>query len=375
MLANPIRVLHLVVGGDIGGAERLIVDLARRPDMARAEQEVALFTPNARLWSLFRDAGLVVHDRGRVHEDALSYLARSLGPSDVQWLAELLRTGRFDLLHTHTFGTHVLGTRAAQRAGVPQLRTEHHVMHYFDPSCALFTRWAAARTDRFVAVSGYVMKTLARTAPAVTSRMRVILNGVDTKHWAPRDRHEEGRQFSAAIVCRLTGWKRVHLAVEAASLAGVELVIVGDGEERARLEARAHACRARVRFVRHQDDPRPFIAQADVTLNTSEKEPLGLSVLESLAMERPVIAFRQGGLVEIIEHGVTGYLAESASASALAREIIRARDHRDETARLGAAGRRFVVEHAGIERMCEAYAREYEELAKPGSRRQPVAGP
>jgi glycosyltransferase involved in cell wall biosynthesis len=359
---SRIRVLHLVVGGDVGGAERLLVDLARRPDVARADQEVALFTPNPRLRSLFRDAGLVLHDRGHAREDAFSFLRRSLGSADVAWLVELLRGERFDALHTHTFGTHVLGTRAARRAGVPQLRTEHHVMHYFDPSCIPFTRWAASRTERFVAISGYVMSTLRRVAPDAASRTRVVLNGVDVAHWTPRPKERDG--FSAAIVCRLTGWKRVDLAIEAARIARVELVVVGDGEERIRLEGLARSKGANVRFVGHQADPRPFLAQADITLNTSKSEPLGLSVLESLAMERPVIAFREGGLVEVVQDGETGWLVERADAPSLARAMTLAHERKDEIARMGKAGRRFVVEHASIERMCEGYAREYEDLVK-----------
>ena len=57
-----------------------------------------------------------------------------------------------------------------------------------------------------------------------------------------------------------------------------------------------------MRFVGHQKDTRPFVAACDVTLNTSNGEPLGLSVLESLAMQRPVIAIAKGGIPEIVEN-------------------------------------------------------------------------
>jgi glycosyltransferase involved in cell wall biosynthesis len=356
------RVMHVVVGGDIGGAERLLVDLATRPSKTGALHQVALLTPNPSLARYFDAAGLAVHDRGRVRENPLAYLMRSLGPRDVAWLAGLMVRERIDIVHTHTFGSHVLGTRAARRAGRPQVRTEHHVMHYFDPSCSPFTRWAAARTDRFVAVSRYVAQVLARTAPEVAARTAVIHNGVDPAYWSPRVRPATG-PFSACVVSRLTGWKRVHLVVEAAARARVELVVVGDGEERRRLEALARRIAAPVRFVGYQADPRPWLAACDIVVSASSDEPLGLSLLEALSMERPVVAYSGGGVPEIVEHGLTGWLVGEASADAFARALDTARRERQELPSMGARARRFVIEQIDIDRMCQGYADIYDALA------------
>jgi glycosyltransferase involved in cell wall biosynthesis len=360
---SRVRVMHLVVAGDIGGAERLLVDLAGRPKETGADHEVALMTPNPNLHALLRDAGLAVHDRGPAKESALSYLIRSLGPADVAWLSALLADRRIDIVHTHTFGSHVLGTRAARRAGRKQVRTEHHVMHYFDPSCSPFTRWAAARTDRFVAVSEYVLRVLVRTAPAVAARTTVVRNGIDTAYWSPRPRPVvSGSPFRAAIVCRLTAWKRVDLAILAAAHADVELTVVGDGEERGRLEAVARQRGTRVRFVGQTPDPRPFIAECDATISTAKDEPLGLSVLESLAMERPVVACAGGGIPEIVQNEATGFLVDEATPAALAGAIQRAKEDRERLRLMGREGRRFVVEHGSVLRMCEGYAAVYRGL-------------
>jgi glycosyltransferase involved in cell wall biosynthesis len=354
--------MHVVVGGDIGGAERVVMDLATRSEQTGADHQVALFTPNRALATYFAKAGVRVHDRGAARENPLAYLYRSLGPADVTWLSERLAAEAIDVVHTHTFGSHVLGTRAARRVRRPQLRTEHHVMHYFDSSSSLFTRWAAARTDRFVAVSEYVRRVLARAAPRIAGRMTVVRNGVDTAYFSPRERG--GGDFSLGIVCRLTGWKRVHLAVEAAALAGAGLVVVGDGEERGRLEALARERGARVRFVGYQADPRAFVAACDAVVSTADREPLGLSVLEALAMARPVIAFAVGGIPEIVEDDVTGLLVSETTAAALARAMDRARRDRPSLERMGASARRFVVERCSIDRMCHGYAAAYEAVAR-----------
>ena len=357
-----LRVMHVVVGGDIGGAERVVVDLARRPELTAADHVVALITPNRALAGYFAKAGVRVHDRGPARENPLAYLYRSLGPSDVGWLADRIESEAIDVVHTHTFGSHVLGTRAARRMRRPQVRTEHHVMHYFDASSSPFTRWAAERTDRFVAVSEYVKRVLVEAVPRLGERMTVVRNGVDTTHFSPRDRG--AGDFCVGVVCRLTGWKRVHLAVEAAALAGTELVVIGDGEERASLEALAHQRGARARFVGFQPDPRPLVAACDAILSTADSEPLGLSVLEALAMARPVIAFAAGGIPEIVEDGVTGTLVSDATAAAMARAIEGARRDRPRLERMGESGRRFVVEQCNIDRMCKGYAAAYEAAAR-----------
>jgi glycosyltransferase involved in cell wall biosynthesis len=356
-----LRVMHVVVAGDIGGAERLLVDLATRPDATRADHHVALLTPNRVLAAYLTSAGLEVHDRGPVRENPLAYLSTALGPADVSWLAALLVEHGIDVVHTHTLGSHVLGTRAALRTGRAQVRTEHHVVHYRDLSSSPFTRWAAIRTDCVVAVSDYVLRVLKRTAPRVASRTTVVRNAVDADRWSPRPRSDGG--FRVGVVCRLTAWKRVHLVLQAAASAGVEVWVIGDGEERERLEALARRRGAAVRFVGYQSDPRPFVAECDAIVSAAQGEPLGLSLLESLSMERPVIAFAEGGIPEIVQHGVSGVLVTESTAAALGDAFARAQRDRVGLARMGAAGRAFVLEHCTIARMCEGYASVYRTLA------------
>ncbi len=365
-----LRVMHVVAGGDIGGAERLLTDLATRPEKTGADHQVALFTPNRALAAYFGRAGIALHDRGPVRDNPLAYLYRTLGPADVAWLAARITEQRIDVVHTHTFGSHLLGTRAARRSHRPQLRTEHHVMHYFDPSCSPFTRWAAARTDAFVAVSEYVHSVLASTAPSVAARTTVVRNGINTDYWRPQEEPSLGSsqplragRFRVGIVCRLVPWKRVHLAIEASALANNDLLVVGDGEQRGRLEALAKERGASARFVGHQADPRPFIAACEAILSTAENEPLGLSLLESLGMEKPVIALAGGGIPEIVQHERTGLIVPDATAMALAAAIRRVQSDRFRLREMGESGRRFAIEHGSIERTCEGYAAAYRAVA------------
>jgi len=372
---SGLRVVHVVVAGDIGGAERLLVDLASRPKESGAEHVVALMTPNRALAAMFEKAGLAIRDRGPVRENPIAYLWRSLGPSDVAWLANVLRDERASVAHLHTFGSHVVGTRAALRAGVPIVRTEHHVQYFIDPSTKSFTHWSLARVDRSVAISQYVADWVTRAVPSIAPRLRVVLNGVDADYFAPRAASSGAaeRPFTFAVVCRLEPWKGVDLVVEAASRAsGFSVDIVGDGSERARLErlARDKGVADRVRFLGYLADPRAAVADADAVVNASREEPLGLSVLEALAMERPVVGFAGGGIPEIVQHGETGWLVGDRSAAALSTAMSEAASDRPRARRFGQAGRRFIEERCRIETMCRGYRAVYEELAAaaPASR-------
>jgi glycosyltransferase involved in cell wall biosynthesis len=324
-------------------------------------------TPNRKLLELFERAGLRVFDRGPVRENPLAYLWRSLGPADVAWLSGVMRETRATIAHLHTLGSHVVGTRAARRVGIPALRTEHHVQYFLDPSSAPFTRWSLARVDRSVAISRYVEAEVARIAPRQAHKLRVVRNGVDVDYFAPRPHAAaDSAPFTFAIACRLEPWKGVDLVLEALALSPrLHVDVIGDGSERARLEALAKGRKLedRARFLGYLRDPRDAIAAADAVVSASRDEPLGLSVLEALAMARPVVAFAGGGIPEIVKHGETGWLARDRSAEALGRAMTEAAESRERARAFGEAGRAFVVSECRIERMCEGYRAVYEELS------------
>ncbi len=376
MVSGPsIRVVHVVVAGDIGGAERLLVDLASRPGESGAAHAVALMTPNRKLADMIGKAGLRLHDRGSVRENPLSYLWQSFGPSAHRWLERVFAQERATIAHLHTFGSHVVGTRAARRARIPILRTEHHVQYFIDPSSAYFTRWSLRRVDASAAVSQYVADTIARIVPGAP-KLHVVRNGVDVQYFCPRQASAAGRErpFTLGIVCRLEPWKGVDLAIEAAARTPeIRLDVVGDGSERARLQALVtqRGLGDRVRFLGLLADPRNAYADVDAIVNASQDEPLGLSVLEALAMERPVVAFAGGGIPEIVQDRKTGWLVGERSAQALGNAMREAASDRGRARAFGEAGRRFVHAAARIETMCEGYRAIYQDLAARPPRVKP----
>jgi glycosyltransferase involved in cell wall biosynthesis len=362
------RVLHVVVAGEVGGAERMLVDLASRPGPTGVEHAIALRTPTETLRRLLRDAGVRVHDRGPSREGPLSFLRSTLGRSDVAWLRDVLAQERASVVHLHTFASQVVGTRAGLLAGARVLRTEHSTRVYDDPSCWPFSRWSLARVDASVAVSDHVRAVALARAPWAAGKMTVVRNGVDTARFAPatRDARDRDAPFTFVLVGRLEPRKGVDLAVEAlVSVPGARLDVVGEGDERSALESRARALgvQARVRFHGHVADPRPLLAGADAALCASRSEGLGIALLEAMATGLPVVGFAVGGVPEIVDDGRTGLLCAPGDVRALAATMRSAMSARDRLRTMGADACRAVVERFSVDAMCDGYADVYARLA------------
>lgn len=356
-----LSVVQLVVAGQVGGAERLLVDLASRPEASGADHAIALMTPNPKLRALFVDSGLRVLDRGNCPESPGAYLWRTYGPAELAWLAGRLRDEHADILHVHTFGSHTLGVRAAKRVGIPVIRTEHGPDHYSDWSCALFRRWTLRHTDRVIAVSDFVRRTIAAYDPPSASRTQTILNGVDLVRFAALPLHQ-AQQFTFSMTCRLEPVKQVHLAIEAvARVPGVRLNIAGDGSERPRLQALIErlGLADRVTLLGFQQDAVPAIAASHAAINCSRHEPMSLSILEAMAMGRPVVAFANGGTPEIIEDRISGWLVEPPNVAEIARYLALASSSRDTAARYGENARLRIEAKFSVDEMCNAYGRVY----------------
>ena len=358
------RVLHVVVAGAVGGAEQFLVNLASRPALSGAEHVVALMTPNPKLRALFADAGLAVRDRGPVRENPLATLARSLGPWDIAWLAQIAREEKSDLLHAHTYGSHLLAAQTGLRLRLPVLRTEHGTRHYRDPTCGLYRHWALAHTTHIAAVSSYVADFVASIAPEAAGKIEVVLNGIDMTRFAPVPPLATG-PFTFAAVGRLNPVKRLQIAIAAmAKTQDVHLNIVGDGGERGMLEGlvRRHGLEARVHFLGHLADPRAAIAGCDALLNTTRAEGLPLAVLEGAAMGRPTLGFAGGGMPEVVQDQQTGWLVRDDTTEGWAAALRQAGADRALAAQYGRGARAWVESRFDIDTMCKHYGLVYSAL-------------
>ena len=359
-----IRVAHVVVAGELGGAEHMLRSLAH-DNGGGAAHWVAVFSPSTALVDFFRAGGLDAFDGGRTSESPFHSLLRPFDGGAARRLAEEFRARGADVVHLHTFQSQVLGTRAARLVGAPVVRTEHSTRVFDDPTCWPFSRWSLVRAQASVAVSAHVRDVLLSRAPFAADRVRTIHNGVDADRFAP-PRGRTAEPFTFVLVGRLEPRKGVDRALRALALVPqARLELVGDGAIRGDLErlARELGIPSRVVFHGALADPRPVLHRAHATVAASRKEGLGIAFLEAMATGLPLAAVPVGGLVEIVRPGTTGILAREDNVEGLAVAMRELASSRERAQIMGLAARRDVIERFSTQRMRTAYGQLYERLA------------
>jgi glycosyltransferase involved in cell wall biosynthesis len=315
----------------------------------------------------------------------LAGLRRGIAPARDIMVRRRLRLGlaafRPDVVHTHASKAGTLGRLAAR--GLPDARriarvhTFHgHVLEgYFPPWIgALLRRHEASlarETDRIVAVSHATAEDLLRLGVAREDALVVVPPGIELDPLlaiAPLDavgRHSgalrgplglsEGA-LVAGVVGRLAPVKRPELALAVFALLAerhpaLELVFLGDGAERAPLEARIRALPGalarRVHLFGARSGMDALLADLDLVLLTSRSEGLPVALIEAAAAALPVVATDVGGVGELVAHERTGFLGKSADELAFGLDrLIGApleRAAMGRRARLRVAGRHSAV--------------------------------
>ena len=168
------------------------------------------------------------------------------------------------------------------------------------------------------------------------------------------------------VVGRLVPIKAVSLAIETVErMPGVNLALIGDGEERGALEALVarRALGDRVHFTGWVPSVVDAMSDLDVVLLTSRNEGTPVALIEALAAQRPVVATDVGGVRSVVIDGRTGLLAPSGDAASLAKSVARLLTNRAEAEALGRAGRAYVKDRFGASRLVADVDALYTELA------------
>lgn len=260
-------------------------------------------------------------------------------------LARLAFGQGIEIIHAHQSKGARLAVAACRLAGRPQSVLTRHALG--PPDDALPTHGL----DRVIAVSRAAAKDCiaAGFAPEAVS---VVPNGVDTRRFrpglAPASRLRLGLPVDARLVVltgRLSGEKGCAAALRALlpllRVSPLCLLILGDGEQRPRLErlVRQSGMEERVLFLGHQPDVRPFLAAAESVVAPGPREAFGLAMLEAMAMGCPVVAVEAGGVPEVITDGLDGLLVPPGNELALAAAVYRLTCDPELRQRIGDAAR------------------------------------
>jgi glycosyltransferase involved in cell wall biosynthesis len=232
------------------------------------------------------------------------------------------------------------------------------------------TRLVARRVDGVVAVTERQRAPLERLGYH-GSRIEVVPNGVfarDLDGIAPSG-ELDGGAFPVLCVAGLRPEKRIDLFIEAVAAArkqepAISGFVAGEGRERERLEPLA--AKAGVRLLGARLDVLELVAAARAVCLPSEAEALPMSVLEAMALARPVVAADVGGVADLVADGETGFVTAPGDAGALTRSLLALAADPVRAEEMGAAGQARQRAHFTGEGMVDGYERAFEEAVSRG---------
>ncbi len=294
-------------------------------------------------------------------------------------LARLFREHRFDIVHTHSWGTLLEGVLGAKLAGVRAvIHGEHGTFPEKFPH-RVIQRLFWGMTDGVLSVSDVLGKKLSEITRFDNRRIQVILNGVDAAKFYPspqlrrtfRERfHFREEQFVVGTVGRLHRIKNnpmvvrglAHLRAEGQT---VEFAHVGGGDfaEKLSLElqslADARGVAAHLHLLGYQSEMNMIYNGFDVFTLTSFSEGCSNVIQEAMLVGKPVVATRVGGNSELVRDGITGFLVESDDDRAWAESVAKLCRDRNLLKKMGEAARAFALENFAVEKMTAAYEKMY----------------
>jgi glycosyltransferase involved in cell wall biosynthesis len=384
---DRLRILQVVDGFRLGGAEKKLWELIANLDKQKFEILLANIGPTGALEEQFRQLGIEIFQFPR-------RFAFDLLP--VWQLRRLMRQRRIDVVQTTLLWADVVGALAAGLAGVPLILSWETVSHEGDPFHNNFQRRVGYRlamkfVDVIVPVSEEIKRSLIRRRRIPESKIRVIRYGVDLEKFHPngRDlaqakRQELGVAADAIVIGifgRLETPKGHRFFIEAfpevvKRYPQVRAIFVGDGALRQELETavRQLGISEYVKFLGFRDDVNEILNTVDLFVMPSISEGLPNAVLEAMACEKPVIASAVGGIPEVVHHGENGYLTPPGDARALREILLQCLADRRHWQKLARCARQTVESGFSLRQQIADFQSIFEEgyTAKVRSRRKAI---
>jgi glycosyltransferase involved in cell wall biosynthesis len=365
---SPLRVVQVTLSMGQGGIENLIVSLAREVRPEKIRFSVYCLDYGGELLGAVQQHGLgvrVFDRRPGIDWRLVANLARALRDDSIQ------------VVHTHNQAAHFYGCLAARAAGVPVVIATEHSRHNLERRWRRrFEKWLLSHlTSYLVTVSEELRQQAIQQDKVAANKLTTIVNGVDVAKFSEVSEGEIQqfrRQLRIApdirlvsIVARLNPVKNHLLLLEACTYLmsdhpDVRILIVGEGDERKRLESIATSLQITeyVFFLGVRGDI-PVILKASAALVLcSVTEGLPLVLLEGMAARIPLVVTKGANRSRLIDDGVTGFEC-SESAYELAKCISRILRGNRDIARVTTTAFNLVSERYSISQTLNAYEQLY----------------
>ena len=288
-------------------------------------------------------------------------------------MVEVATHHHLDLVHVHYAVPNAVSAVLARQILAPRPLKVVTTLHGTDitlvgndPNYLATTRYGIRQSDEVTAVSEFLKRDTIETFD-VDTPIEVVPNFIEPERWEAV-RHTDGaRQWARdgeQILVHVSNYRPVKRVLDVVRIHRrlterfpVRLLLVGEGPERARVEhfCRDHGICDSITFIGHVQSVETVLHGADLFLLPSETESFGLAALEALSCEVPVVATAVGGLPEVVDDGVTGFLRPVGDVDAMAQAAARLLSDDGERRAFGRAGRRAALERFPEDAIVERY--------------------
>jgi L-malate glycosyltransferase len=305
-------------------------------------------------------------------------------PALASKIVEVARFEKLDFVHAHYAIPHAISAYLAREVMNGKLKfiTTLHgtdiTLVGLEPSYLPVMKFSIEKSDGVTAVSRF-LREKTTTNYGIVKDIRVIPNFVDTEKYKRVPCEEVRGRFAPRgekILVHVSNFRLVkrvpdviRIFHEVRKKVPSTLLLVGDGPDRSTCEllVRELQIQDHVRFLGKQQELVPILSAADLMLMPSQSESFGLSALEAMACEVPVISSSVGGLPELQIHGETGYIAEIGDIDRMARYAVELLTNEPKHALFRAACRRRAVEQFDVHIIVNDYESYYTEcLSRKG---------
>jgi glycosyltransferase involved in cell wall biosynthesis len=340
---GSLNVLIMTYKLAVGGAENIAVSIATGLDSTHY-RPVFCCLRGGKLISKLQELNIPVYNIDKRVGLDLTLLFK---------LIRIIRKERIDIIQTHSFSANLWGRIAGRICSVPVIiATEHTVASIKPTHHKIIDKVLARFTDKIVAVSKNVRRSISKEEKISKEKTCTIYNGIDLQI-TPVDNLDTVKQelnLSTApsrpvVVCigRLEAPKAHIDLFKAASLVadevpGVQFLIVGDGSLRDELVeyVRSNSLEQNIIFAGHRTDIGAILSISNIAVISSTREGFSISLLEYMAYSKPIVATDVGGNAEALVDGESGIIVDPGDYKALANSVVRLLKDKESMNSMGA---------------------------------------
>ncbi len=381
MVENKIKILHLHTLPIVSGSG--INTFLSMKGVDRTQYDVELgCAPGGRLIELVESNGMTVR--------RIAHFVQPINPvKDMLALLEVtqfLSRHHYHIIHTHNSKAGFIGRLAGRLASVPIIVHTVHGFSFHDQEplwkrilLLNLERLASRWCDKMIFISQPLIDWGLKERVATPENIVKIYSGIEMDKFQPAAREEQHRlrqrwglniaDAVVGIVSKLWEGKGHGVLIRAfekllTHIPNAKLLIVGEGdiEDILRRAVAKNGLNSRVLFTGFQMNIRDIVACFDVAVLPSFFEGMGRVLLEAMAMEKPVVGTRVGGIPDLIEDGVNGFLVEPGSVDRLADAIMRILTQPKLAHQMGRAGRKKIRTRYSADHMVRAIESVYRDL-------------